>query len=88
MNADGSRAQPFWSSRPRVERIIKNVPAFAGFHPVQVSWLEFCRKWVAELAKDNVKVGVNWSGPRATGYDVAAAQVVLYVEAIANRVEP
>ncbi len=30
-NSQGRRAQPFWSARTRVERIIKTVPAYSGF---------------------------------------------------------
>jgi hypothetical protein len=28
--AGGRRAQPFWSTRSRVEKIVKTVPAYAG----------------------------------------------------------
>ncbi len=30
MTNDGYRAQPFWSSLSRVQRIVKNVPAYAA----------------------------------------------------------
>ena len=68
--SDGARAQPFWSSRSRVETIIKKVPAYSGFTPVEISWEDFVRKWVPGLSKDGLKVGVNWSGSRAIGYDL------------------
>ena len=42
--SDGTRAFPFWSSRSRAETIIKSVPAYAGFTPVEVSWEEFVKE--------------------------------------------
>ncbi len=75
------RAQPFWSSRTRVERIIKNVPAYGGFEPFAVSWKEFCEKWVPGLTRDGLKVGVNWSGKQAVGYDLEAERVQLAIQA-------
>jgi hypothetical protein len=70
MNRDGRRAQPFWSSRPRAERIIKTLEAYKGFEPVEVRLQDFLETWIPRLAGDDVLVGVNWSGSRATGYDV------------------
>jgi hypothetical protein len=71
----GKRSQPFWSSRSRVERIIKSVPAYHGFEPYEISWDDFCSKWVPGLATDGLLVGVNWSGEQATGYDIEPEQV-------------
>ena len=67
--SDGTRAQPFWSSLSRAQRIVTTVPAYEGFTPVEISWAEFRDKWVPELERDGMKVGLNWSGPKATGYD-------------------
>lgn len=82
MTSTGQRAQPFWSSRSRVERIIKSVPAYSGFEPFEVSWDDFCRKWVPGLAKDGLLVGVNWSGKRATGYDIDPEHLRNCIQAI------
>ncbi|MGC3990234.1 MAG: DUF2750 domain-containing protein [Chthoniobacteraceae bacterium] len=76
----GERVQPFWSSLSRVERIIKTVPAYAGFRPALASWEEFRDRWIPGLTKDGLKIGVNWSGARATGYDVEPATVQRAVE--------
>jgi hypothetical protein len=75
MTSSGQRAQPFWSSRPRAEQIIKSVPAYAGFIPFEISWEDFCRKWVPGLTNDGILAGVNWSGKRAQGYDLEPARV-------------
>jgi hypothetical protein len=78
--SEGKRAQPFWSSLSRVERIIATVPAYAGFEPYEIKWDEFCKKWVPGLVKDGLLVGVNWSGKRAVGYDVEPERVQKSVE--------
>jgi hypothetical protein len=82
MTSGGKRAQPFWSSRSRVEQIIKTVPAYSGFEPYEVSWEDFCKKWVPDFVKDHLLVGVNWSGKRAVGYDIEAENLVRSVEAV------
>jgi hypothetical protein len=78
----GECAQPFWSSRARAERIVRNVPAYAGFVPFEISWEEFCKKWVPGLTKDGILAGVNWTGKRATGYDLEAERVRQCVQAM------
>jgi len=74
-NSRGVRAQPFWSSLSRVERIIKNVPAYRGFQPVEMTVAEFRDEWLPELEQDGTEVGINWSGKGATGYDLAPRSV-------------
>ena len=66
---------PFWSSRKRVETIIANVPAYLGFEPFQIPLDEFLGRWLPGLERDGLKVGVNWSGNRAVGYDVEPGNV-------------
>jgi hypothetical protein len=79
---EGRRAMPFWSSRARAERIIATVPAYSAFEPVALSWAEFATKWVPGLERDGLRVGVNWSGSRATGYDVEPSQVRGAIQAL------
>lgn len=81
-SSEGIRAWPFWSSRSRVERIIKNVPAYSGFEPVNFSWETFRDEIAPDLERDKLHVGVNWSGKRAVGYDIEPASVVQSVEAL------
>jgi hypothetical protein len=76
----GVRSQPFWSSLSRVEKIIKNVPAYSGFRPVELSWEDFRDRWLPGLQCDGVLVGVNWSGKLATGYDMAPEVVRQRIE--------
>jgi hypothetical protein len=69
--ASGSRAMPFWSKRSRVERVISNVQAYSTFEAVEIPLDEFRDRWLPGLEKDALLVGINWSGKRATGYDVS-----------------
>jgi Protein of unknown function (DUF2750) len=80
MTASGRRSWPFWSNLARVRRILATVPAYAGFRPVEISWEAFRDDWLAEIESDGLLVGVNWSGPRAVGYDVEPAAVRARVE--------
>jgi hypothetical protein len=80
MTSGGERVMPFWSSLSRVERIIKTVPAYLGFQPHELSWEVFRDRWISGLTRDGLKLGVNWSGPRAKGYDVEPATVQKAVE--------
>lgn len=81
VGADGRRAQPFWSSLARVERVVSSVPAYAGFQPDAIPWDRFLSAWVPGLTRDGILVGVNWSGERALGYDIEPDRVALNVAA-------
>jgi hypothetical protein len=81
-NAQGKRAQPFWSSLARVHSVVASVPAYGGFEPFEVSWADFAARWLPGLERDGLLVGVNWSGARATGYDLTPAEVKANFEAL------
>jgi hypothetical protein len=86
---DGIRTQPFWSSQSRAEMIIKRAPAYAGFKPVEISWIDFTSRWIPGLSKDGFNIGINWAGSRATGYDLKPDEVLRNVEALlANTAAP
>jgi hypothetical protein len=74
-NAEGIRAMPFWSTRSRVEKVIASVPAYAGFRSRELPLEEFRTRWLDGLERDGLLVGINWSGGRATGYDVQPRDV-------------
>lgn len=48
-NQSGDRSMPFWSSLARVRRIIKTVPAYSSFRPLEVSWEQFIEEWFPAL---------------------------------------
>src|SRR5262245_60102378 len=83
----GGRAQPFWSSLSRVQRIIKTVPDYGIFVPYELTWDEFVTQWVPDLKEWGVKVGVNWSGNGAVGYDMEPDDVVANVQHYIARAE-
>lgn len=80
LNSDGKRAQPFWSSSSRAERVVNGVAAYSGFSVVEISWETFRDRWIPGLTRDGILVGVNWSGSRATGYDIEPHLVLRNVQ--------
>jgi hypothetical protein len=82
VTSSGKRAQPFWSSRSRAERVISSVPAYAGFEAVEITWTDFCDNWVPDFVRDGQLVGINWSGPRASGYDLEPGRALQCIQAL------
>lgn len=80
LTASGRRAMPFWSTLSRVRRIIRTVPAYSAFQPREIQWSEFLTAWLPDLKADKYLVGVNWSGPRAKGYDIEPDDLIRNVE--------
>ena len=78
--ARGRRAQPFWSSLPRVNQIIRRAPAYGTFVPQEMSWEEFQAQRIPELMASNTKVGLNWTGRRAAGYELEPQDLVANVQ--------
>ncbi len=64
------RSMPFWSLSSRAERIVASVPAYDGFEVVSIPLHEWRSRWLPGLERDGIRAGLNWSGPRATGFDV------------------
>jgi hypothetical protein len=73
-------AMPFWSSLSRVEQVIATVPAYSDFEPSELSWDRFRDRWLPGLERDGLLVGINWSGPRALGYDLEPQEVRTRIE--------
>ena len=61
--------------RTRVERTTATVPAYAGFEPIEIRLNVFRSRCLPGLEGDGLRVGLNWSGERATGYNVAGPAV-------------
>ena len=73
---DGRRAVPFWSKPTRAQLIVKHVTAYGGFEVVPIPVEEWLSTWMTRLEHDNLLVGVNWAGAKATGYDLTPGQVL------------
>jgi hypothetical protein len=51
------------------------VSAYEGFEPFELTLQEFMDTWLIGLVKDQFQAGLNWSGGRATGYDIEPSRV-------------
>lgn len=74
-NRSNEAAMPFWSSETRARLTIETVASYRDFTPHQLTLEVFRDRWLVGLEKDALRVGINWSGDRATGFDVAPADV-------------
>jgi hypothetical protein len=82
LTASGDRAQPFWSLRSRVERTQGQIADYAPFSPEEIPLESFRATWLPNLDRDGIRVGLNWSGTHATGYDLTGAEVERNLAAI------
>lgn len=82
MNRSGERAMPFWSLESRARKIIATVPAYKDFSTERLSLQEFTENWLPGLEQDALLVGINWSGDRATGYDMEPKEVLARLAAV------
>lgn len=73
--SDGQRAMPFWSLRSRAERVISTVDAYVDFLPESVPLDVWRNRWLVGLGKNGIRVDINWSGDRATGFDLTPSDV-------------
>lgn len=81
IGSSGSRAMAFWSKRSRVQRIIDNVPAYSSFEVEEIELGHWREEWLPGLRRDGLLVGLNWSGKRATGYDLPPDDVLRNLQA-------
>ena len=81
-NDDGERAMPFWSLRSRAERVRDTSPEYRSFEVVSIPLDDFRTNWLPGLSRDGLKVGVNWAGVRATGYELSPEEVKTRLDAV------
>lgn len=86
VGSDGVRAQPFWSSHADAAAVVRAVSAYSHFEIVEIGAQVFSQRWLPGLARDGIHVGLNWSGPRATRFDVPADAVSAHIAARRARV--
>lgn len=75
LTAEGVRSMPFWSKRSRAEKVVASVAAYSGMTVVEIPLADFLERWLPGLAEDGQLIGINWSGPHATGYDLTPGEV-------------
>lgn len=62
-------------SRSHAEGARAEHPKYARYVVEEIKLPEFLAKTPALLEEESIRVGVNWSGSRLTGYDVSVADV-------------
>ena len=81
-NVDGERAMPFWSLRSRAEGVRDTSPEYHSFKVVTIPLDDFRTNWLPGLSRDGLKVGVNWAGAHATGYELSPEEVETRLDAV------
>jgi ribosomal protein L24E len=66
---------PFWSSKSRVTAIQKRNPKYGKWTLTEEPLTEFIERTLTWLEKDNISIGLNWSGERLVGYDVSVPEL-------------
>ncbi|MGO4452761.1 DUF2750 domain-containing protein [Arthrobacter sp. RAF14] len=74
--SDGHRTMPFWSLLSRAERVITSVPAYRDFELISLPLKRWMEAWLPGLDRDGILVGLNWSGLRATGFEMPPLTVL------------
>ncbi|MFD5633339.1 DUF2750 domain-containing protein [Streptomyces sp. NPDC127077] len=72
--ADGTRSLPFWSTSARAQRAAK---IWGNGLRVESLSLDIWRdRELPDCARDGLKIGINWSGPRLVGWDLTPQEVL------------
>ena len=79
--ADNQHARPVWSSRRRVASMLDGPLAGPGLVISPHTWTEYRDEILPRIAEAGLLVGLNWSGPRARGYNLEPVDVVARIEA-------
>lgn len=73
---NGLEVVPFWSTESRVTIVQRNHPKYRPFACDKIDLDVFCDRTLRDLERENVHIGVNWSGARLTGYDVSVPDLL------------
>ena len=74
MSGTGQPAFPYWSSEARAESAARLWgPEFRVVAMPLDNWRNAA---LPDLARDNYRVGINWSGPNLTGWDFTVDEVL------------
>ncbi|MFF3416027.1 DUF2750 domain-containing protein [Streptomyces sp. NPDC002698] len=73
-SSSGRPAFPYWSSETRAQRAAQLWGP--QFRAVSMSLDHWRSAALPDLAKDDLRVGINWSGSRLTGWDFTVGEVV------------
>jgi hypothetical protein len=74
VSSSGQPAFPYWSSKTRAQRAAQLWgPEFRAVSMPLDPWR---RSALPDLAKEDFRIGINWSGQRLTGWDFTVGEVV------------
>jgi hypothetical protein len=48
----------------------------------------FRERWLPSMDMDGIRVGLNWSGPQATGYDLTGPELEVNLSTVAEGLYP
>ena len=66
---------PFWSSRSRLDEVQNTHAKYRKYLADEISLDAFLTKTLPQLRDEQIRIGVNWSGQRLTGYDLSADEL-------------
>ncbi|WP_406840945.1 DUF2750 domain-containing protein [Streptomyces sp. AHU1] len=72
--ASGHEAFPYWSTKARAQRAVELWGP--DFRAVSMPLDQWRNAALPDLDKEDLRVGINWSGPRLTGWDFTVGEVV------------
>jgi hypothetical protein len=76
----GERALPMWSSAERARKALTQGRLSGAGELLEVLWTDFRAEWVPMLNQENLRVGLNWSGPDVTGVAWTTEDVIAAIE--------
>ena len=79
-NRHGTNCFPWWSSRDRVIKQIKQVPAYSGGIQAGFEWNVFVNEWAPSLKQAKCLLGINYDKPENIGFDLPIQEVINAVE--------
>ncbi|MFL1456378.1 DUF2750 domain-containing protein [Marinobacter sp. GN3S48] len=79
-NRFGTKCFPWWSSRERVLKQLKQVPAYKGYQQIGFEWHVFLNEWVPGLKQAGCLLGINYAKPENIGFDLPIQEVINAVE--------
>ena len=79
-NRFGTKCFPWWSSRERVLKQLKQVPAYKGYQQIGFEWHVFLNEWVPILKQAGCLLGINYAKPENIGFDLSIQEVINAVE--------
>jgi hypothetical protein len=82
---NGKRVLPVWSTESRLNRTMRHLSEINGGVPHAIGFESFCAHWLPDLVRTSVSLGINWTGPQASGAELPPAAIVESVLAVIKR---